>query len=836
MTLTGTPPTGHRGRAHAQILEDLTVDVRSRTLLPHWDPTRTAGAPDHGRGLLDAAALGLHVLWTYQGAWADEAFLATARRPESVWRLLALVGYHPHPGTAASGLQHLRAKDGTTATLPPRFRVSAPALGDLRAATFETSRALTVRPELNEMLPFLPASAAPPPTTGAIAAVVGLDAAEVAVPGSARSFADALGDRFAAGRQGTLAARNAARARQKAIRVAEVLAELRDAGAPDICGDSYDALCAALCETQAVGNAVPDGELGPLSESQELLAARLRDMARRQPAALSGMQAALGRYDGESDAAWSTRLDQLTTFLDALVTGILQEARDQVVRLRGSRALTVLDRTFAPPSSPRGVAAPGTDALYLLPTPGTDGRAGTTQTAVLSPGDWLVLAEDPAPGAPGPRLHREAVQVLRVRDELPAGLREPVAKVTVTPPLRRRYVLDRTVVVGNVAPVSHGVTAQDEVVWQRGAGTVLDLAAGPLTWLQTAGSEAAEGRVPQLEVTVAGRDWHRLPDLRPAAPSDGAFAVEVGTDGRSRVRVTEAAQVGAPMVVRYRSGLGAEGNRPPGAVDGLASSHPALVSTFNPLAMTGGLDPERADVSRARAAGGFHALDRAVSLADVASLARTFAGVHRAASFRDAVRRRDHVTVVATGVGGHVLDDDEIARLREFLAARVPPGALVRVLPHRRVAVSARLVLRVAPGADPLEVMREVRARLGAADPAPGDEPGLLHPDRVGLGADVHASDVYGALGGVAGLVSVHVEALHRTSTRAAAPATRVRPTVVAHRPPVALRPVPRPLPRRDLDRVEVPDDAVAVWGTPTATGHGTDVGLVLTWEEAKDR
>ena len=103
MMARGTLPTGHSGRSHAELLEEMTVAARAHTLVPHWDPTRTSGITDHGRGLLDATALALHVLWTYQGAWADEGALANARLPASVWRLLALVGYHPDPGSGAFG-------------------------------------------------------------------------------------------------------------------------------------------------------------------------------------------------------------------------------------------------------------------------------------------------------------------------------------------------------------------------------------------------------------------------------------------------------------------------------------------------------------------------------------------------------------------------------------------------------------------------------------------------------------------------------------------------------------------------------------------------------------
>ncbi len=823
---TGPGPGGraHVTRSHPELLEAMTVAARATALHPRWDPTRTTGAVDHGRGLLDAAALGLHVLWTYQRAWADEAALATARLPESVWRLLALVGYHPDPGAAAQGLQYLRAKDGVTATLPPGFRVSAPASADLPPVTYETARAVTVRAELNELYPFLLPADPQPATAGAIAAAVQQlsPTPEIVVPGL-QSFADALGGRFAAGRAASLAARNAARARQRAQQVADTLAQLRDAGAPDICGDSYQALCAKLCEIAAESAAGP-AEPGPLSESQELLAAGIRDMALRQPKALAGLEQALARRDGEDPAGWSARLDQLTGFLDALVGGLLQEARDQVVRLHGSRALTVLDERFAPAAGARGVALPGTDALYLTPTPATPGGWPTTQTELLAPGDWLVVAEDPPPVAPPgtPRLYREAVRVLRVREEVPPGLRERATRITVTPPLRRRYRLDTTVLLGNVVPVSQGVGTQDRIVWRRADGPDLDLTGSPVSWLTSVEPAAVDGRVPQVWVSAAGRDWPRRADLRDAGPVDAVFAVRVDAQGRTRVRVGPGTPDGAALTVRYRVGLGAAGNRATAAVDTIAAAHPGLLDTVNPFPMAGGADPEPADVSRARARGGLHALDRAISLDDVAALAESVAGVARAAVFRDPVRRRDHVTVVAAGAGGHVLDTGELEHLSAYLAGRIPPGASVRVRPHRVVPVRARLRLRIEPGADPLAVLAAVRRRLGAAPADPGHLPGLLDPGRTALGADVHSSDVYAAVGDLPGLASAHLEVLDRADLPAGAGANG--PGMAGAR-----------------DRIEIPDDAVAVWAPATAgigagpAGEPVD-GLVLAWEEAGER
>src|SRR4051812_16629429 len=94
-------PARHEARSHGELVSELSIAARSRFLVtegarPLWDPTAldSAASVDLGRGLLDSVSLALHVLWTYQQAWAEEGFLATARLPSSVGKLLAHVGYH----------------------------------------------------------------------------------------------------------------------------------------------------------------------------------------------------------------------------------------------------------------------------------------------------------------------------------------------------------------------------------------------------------------------------------------------------------------------------------------------------------------------------------------------------------------------------------------------------------------------------------------------------------------------------------------------------------------------------------------------------------------------
>ena len=814
-------PQGYEPRSHQALLDTMTADARwhSHGTRRPWDPARPdiADLPDHGRGLLDCFALGLHVLWTYHHAWGDEGFLATARLTSSVRRLLELIGYHPDPGFAALGLQHFQCKEGATATLPPGFRVIAKPEGTKGPATYETLRALEVSSTLNALQPFLPPPRRAASTAGAIAAAIGpkVPVPQVPLPppfSGRHALVDSLRDRLAAARAGSFADHKAAMARQKALRVADVLSELEAQGAAEICGEAFEQLCEELCAAQSEANAAADtGATGPLSESQELLLGRLRAMAESQPTALDAFAAALARCEGESDEEWSLRLDQIAGFLDVLVSSILQEARDQVVRLRGPRVLSTLDRAYGPTGADLGVAAPGTDTLYVLPTLGRDGNPPSTHAALLRPGQWLVVGEDVEQvGSDGvstfTRVHREAVQVLRVRDEVPPGWQEPATRVTFTPPLVRRYWLDRTVLLGNIAEITHGATVVHERQWSSTSGPTFPLPATPLTWRRAAEIEVGDGRMPDVDLSVAGQPWGRRPDLRGAAPHAPVFSVDLTPEGAAEIRVGDgregtAVPDGAVVTVRARSGIGPDGNRDPGKIDAIAGANPAVIATFNPLPVSGGVNPEAPDLSKVRGFAGVHALGRAISVADVRSLALSFGSVRRAAVQRDALRRRDRLTVVVLGEGGAPLVADEQARLREFLVARMPPGASVEVVNGVHVPLRLRVVVRVQRGHDPLALMQAARVRLGV-DSDPAGMPGLLTPGRPDLGEDVNLSDVYAALDGIPWLVSSLVTALHRASE-----------------PPA----------RRD--RIDVDANAVPVWdqGVP-----GVDA-VAIAWEEAVD-
>ncbi|HTE56326.1 MAG TPA: baseplate J/gp47 family protein [Kofleriaceae bacterium] len=760
-------PQAHAARSHARLEAELGAAARETFGLPDqragWDPTRsTSAALDLGRGLLDSVALALHVLWTYQQAWAEEGYLATARLPSSIAKLLGHLGYHGGPGAAATGLQHFRARAGTTAVLlPAGMRLSSAARGDEPSATFETLEPLRVDARLNELSAYLPPRArrprpAPRPGRG------GPPVPKGGLFG-AGSAAAGLSDRIDAQRAGNEAERAAARARQDARHLSSLVSRFGLDTAQG-CKDSLDGLCEALCEAQRLAAKTPPASpVGNLSESQEIVARQLRNLARRQRDALAELECAMVPCPGEKPEVYAKRLDCMAAFLDAFVGGLIQEARDQVVLLRGPWALSNLDRAFGPGSaraSVRGAAQPGGDFLYLLPL--ADGSPPPVR-----PGDWMVVAEDvetigPDGNATRDRVHREAIRIVRVASEQPAGVEHSLARIHFQPPLVRRYRLDRTVLIGNCAPVSEGATVVEELT-PGPDRRVLVPSQKPLTWLRD--PEAPRGRVPVVELAVNGRPWRRVDDLLAAGPAEPVFAVEAQPAGMARLRVGDG-ESGAPLpdgarvVATYRVGVGAAGNRAARRIDGLVTAHPAVESTFNPLPTTGGADPEPTASARARGPSSIGTLDRAVSVGDVEVLARDHDGVRRARVFRDPRRPRALAAVVC-GPRGAALGAADLTALSRYLAVRVPPGITVAVENRVLVPIQARILLRYQRGADPISLLREARLRLGA-DVEADTPPGLLDPDRGELGDDLELSEIYAAVDGARGLHSMVVKQLHR--------------------------------------------------------------------------
>lgn len=759
-------PSAQRARSHHEVLSDLLAAAR-RGFGASWRPSIEEAQEDLGRGFLDACALALHVLWTYQEAWAEEGFLPTARLDESVDRLLAHLGYAPSPGTASVGLQHFRCRAGVTATLPPGFGVRSPARGDEPDAVFETLETARLSPDLNDAHAYLPSSTVAEIPSAPLIDVhledPGVDEQGRTVDAAARLLRALDQRRFLA--EGSV---KSARARQDERRLGDMMSAYKVHGGTSTgCQDVIKAVCKDLqAAKKELAKADGLSSLPGLTESQEILGRQLRILKARDPAAVAALDQALAKPDGEPAESQAERVAAIASFLDAFIASMVQDARDQVVLYHGLDALGRIDRAFGPSgASALGNALPGCDALFLFGQGATPGSVKPLSS--IRPGDWLVLAEDvevldDAGGTTTRREYREAVRVVKTAEVVPPGRTAPHTRVTFAPPLRGAYDLSRTVVLGNLARVSAGATVEQVV--ESDAPSRIALTEEPLTYLRD--PRAASGKRPEVRVFVGEREWTRVETLLHARPNDAVFVVERTPGGGARVRFGDGARgarppADLPVRVRYRVGLGALGNRGVARLDAPVSAHPAIESTFNPLPLVGGTDPEPRAVSRARGPLVASAMDRAVSLGDVQALALAFGGVMRARVFREGTPRRSRVTVVVAGSPSIALDRKGLHDLRAHLAARVPPGVDIAVANVTLVPVHARILLRVSKGADPIEVVRRARLALGI-DRDEGAPRGLLDPERVELGDDLSLSEVYRALGGIPDLPACLVQALHR--------------------------------------------------------------------------
>ena len=123
----------------------------------------TRRSDDHAITLLELWAAVGDVLTFYQERYANEAFLRTATRPESVQRLAALLGYRLAPGAAALAKLTFTIEDGKSVGLQAGLRVqSLPGPGE-QAQVFETLAPLQADARLNRLRVFPAPSTSPAP-------------------------------------------------------------------------------------------------------------------------------------------------------------------------------------------------------------------------------------------------------------------------------------------------------------------------------------------------------------------------------------------------------------------------------------------------------------------------------------------------------------------------------------------------------------------------------------------------------------------------------------------------------------------------------------------------
>ena len=198
------------------------------------------------------------------------------------------------------------------------------------------------------------------------------------------------------------------------------------------------------------------------------------------------------------------------------------------------------------------------------------------------------------------------------------------------------------------------------------------------------------------------------------------------------------------VVANYRYGSGAA-SPPAGRLTTISQPQPNLASVQNPVAVSGGQDPQAAADVRTDAPASVFTFGRTVSAVDYEVIAAQAPGVSRVTAYWtfDGAEQR---TVVTLYVGD---DQAAVTAAAAALAGSDDPNRPVQVLAATPLSLSLSCTLVVA--AD-----RQVPAVVAAATAAiSGGAGGLFSPASMGIGKRVYRSAIDAALT-VPGVLAVH--------------------------------------------------------------------------------
>lgn len=323
------------------------------------------------------------------------------------------------------------------------------------------------------------------------------------------------------------------------------------------------------------------------------------------------------------------------------------------------------------------------------------------------------------------------------------GLPDP--PVTFTPPLQALF---------DLLSVSRGKTVPSEVLGSGNAtvaGQEFVLQKSPLTYLLNADSTSGDSYKSTLRVWVDGIEWKEVPSFYGQAADAHIFVtredennithVQFG-DGINGARLSSGVN---NVVGRYRYGSGADAPDA-GQLTVITQPWPNLKAIRNPVAVGGGADPDSPKKIKRYAPQSVLTFGRAVSGDDYETIAAQAPGVARARAYWawDPDEQRTLVTI-------YVGDDaSAVNAARVALAHADDPNRPVLVKQAIAVPIILFFTLRIDPGHVAADVITAARAAMLDADT------GLFGPGAIGIGQLIYQSQIDAACLSVPGTLAVH--------------------------------------------------------------------------------
>jgi len=336
-------------------------------------------------------------------------------------------------------------------------------------------------------------------------------------------------------------------------------------------------------------------------------------------------------------------------------------------------------------------------------------------------------------------------------------------------PLSNVYDRSSTTICANVVPATHGQTIENEVLgsvsMQRDIRRFM-LKQKPLTY--TSPVQAEEHLPDTLQVQVNGVPWHQAPYLYGLKTNQRAYVVQndsqnntwlVFGDGNYGAHLPSGQE---HITATYRIGSGKVGNVSPNSLTTLRKRPPSIQRVTNPIAASGGADPESNDLARVNAP--LHVqqtMQRIVSLNDYEHFARSYAGIGKVEVQSLWNGRRHLVYLTIAGEDGLLIDKTSIFYQnlqRDVRNALLSPAQPVEINPCETLYFELEATLVLQPDYDANDVLTNVTQKLSQA----------FGFDMRQLAQSLSASEVIVAIQDVNGVAGVKLKTLYIKGQQAA--------------------------------------------------------------------
>jgi hypothetical protein len=289
-----------------------------------------------------------------------------------------------------------------------------------------------------------------------------------------------------------------------------------------------------------------------------------------------------------------------------------------------------------------------------------------------------------------------------------------------------------------------------------------------------AAQQASQDVLVTTQLGAVVQEWTLRDTLAFSAADDHDFVLEIDEDDQATVVFGDGTfgalpPNGAVISVAYRTGGGAVGNVPAGAIDTIVDARALSLlgaTVRNPAPATGGAERESIEHAVRHAPAVFRSLRRAVTAADYEAIALSFKGVGKVRAVSTGWNR---VTLLVAPAGGGKVSDVLETGLKAYLEDKRMLSQVIEIEDVDYVPILVTAQIAIESYYPPADVVAAVRQTAAA----------LLDFDAVSFGQAVYLSKFYEEAQNVPGVSFVNIVEFRRGDATGAAgvPGAAVEPS-----------------------------------------------------------